>query len=51
MPSPIKVVLPGLEKSFSKETEEMKKIVEEARQQGLLKRLKNRVGKIFDETG
>ncbi|WP_156481878.1 hypothetical protein [Ferroacidibacillus organovorans] len=40
-----KVVTPDLEKSFSKQTQGMKSVIERAMQQGTIKQLTNRAGK------
>ncbi len=39
-----KVVTPDLEKSFSKQTQGMKSVIERAMQQGTIKQLTNRAG-------
>ena len=43
-----KIVTTDLEKSFSKQTEGMKSIVERAIQQGTIKQVTNRYGNKFD---
>ena len=44
----IKVVTPDLEKSFSKQTQGMKDIVERAIQQGAIKQITNRSGNTIE---
>lgn len=43
-----KIVTPDLEKSFSKQTHGMKRIIEAAIQKGIIKEITNRVGNSID---
>lgn len=43
-----KIVTPDLEKSFSKQTDEMKKVIDQAMEQGTIKVLVNRSGNKVD---
>ncbi len=43
-----KIVTPDLEKSFSKQTNEMKKVIDQAMKQGTIKELVNRSGNKVD---
>ncbi len=43
-----KIVTPDLEKSFSKQTDEMKKVIDQAMKHGTIKELVNRSGNKVD---